>query len=260
MTPSDAEFFAKNGFAVTVSLDGIGHVHDQQRPFANGRGTFARIIERIAPLFEVKPALNVAARVTVTPKNLSIKETVDGLIGLGFASVGVSPVLRSSKPVEMSPSDLEVMLEGMKACGNAFREKLAVGEAYPFSNLVTALQQIHRGVVQHYPCGAGNNYFGVSADGDIAACHRFVDDEVGHLGTVETGFTHKLAAWKTERHVLAQSACHSCWARFLCGGGCHHEVVERGRPACDYIRGWLSYCLETYVWVMESHPHFLKSC
>jgi sulfatase maturation enzyme AslB (radical SAM superfamily) len=74
------------------------------------------------------------------------------------------------------------------------------------------------------------------------------------------GFSITTNGTLVKRHVLAQSACHSCWARFLCGGGCHHEVVERGRPACDYIRGWLSYCLETYVWVMESHPHFLKSC
>jgi uncharacterized protein len=39
----------------------------------------------------------------------------------------------------------------------------------------------------------------------------------------------------------------SCWARYLCGGGCHHEVIARGRPACDYIRGWLHYCLGAYL-------------
>jgi uncharacterized protein len=33
----------------------------------------------------------------------------------------------------------------------------------------------------------------------------------------------------------------------LCGGGCHHEVIHRGRPACDYIRGWLHYCLEAWL-------------
>ena len=26
-----------------------------------------------------------------------------------------------------------------------------------------------------------------------------------------------------------------------------HEVIHRGRPACDYIRGWLHYCLEAYL-------------
>jgi len=50
-----------------------------------------------------------------------------------------------------------------------------------------------------------------------------------------------------DRHVHRQDPCHRCWARYLCGGGCHHEVIARGRPACDYIRGWLHYCLGAYL-------------
>ena len=55
------------------------------------------------------------------------------------------------------------------------------------------------------------------------------------------------AEWLAARHVHRQEPCRSCWARYLCGGGCHHEVMRRGRPACDYIRGWLHYCLEAYL-------------
>src|SRR2546426_1054474 len=35
-------------------------------------------------------------------------------------------------------------------------------------------------------------------------------------------------------------------ASYLCGGGCHAEVLSAGRSGCDYIRGWLEYCLEFY--------------
>jgi hypothetical protein len=44
-------------------------------------------------------------------------------------------------------------------------------------------------------------------------------------------------------------------ARYLCGGGCHHEVIARGRPACDYIRGWLHYCLQAYVRLSSRHAN-----
>jgi uncharacterized protein len=47
--------------------------------------------------------------------------------------------------------------------------------------------------------------------------------------------------------VERQAPCSSCWARYLCGGGCHYEAIHRGRPACDYIRGWLDYALGAYV-------------
>ncbi len=64
------------------------------------------------------------------------------------------------------------------------------------------------------------------------------------------------SAWLAERHVHTQEPCSSCWARYLCGGGCHHEVIHRGRPACDYIRGWLHYCLQAYVRLLERRPDF----
>jgi uncharacterized protein len=62
------------------------------------------------------------------------------------------------------------------------------------------------------------------------------------------------ADWLRERHVHRQEPCRDCWARYLCGGGCHHEVIRRGRPACDYIRGWLHYCLETYLLLPSKRP------
>jgi uncharacterized protein len=110
------------------------------------------------------------------------------------------------------------------------------------------LREIGRGTHRPYPCGAGAGYFGVSAEGTLSACHRFVGDEAAEMGSVQTGVDRsRQVRWLTDRHVHRQAPCGSCWARYLCGGGCHHEVIHRGRPACDYIRGWLHYCLGAYL-------------
>jgi uncharacterized protein len=88
---------------------------------------------------------------------------------------------------------------------------------------------------------------GVSADGDLAACHRFVGAEAGRMGSLASGVDHsRRQIWLNDRHVEQQSPCTSCWARYLCGGGCHHEVLARGRGACDYIRGWLHYTIQAH--------------
>jgi len=140
------------------------------------------------------------------------------------------------------------MLDGMVACGEEFERRTVAGRRYPFANLLFALQEIHRGTHRPYPCGAGAGYLGVSADGALAACHRFVGDPSGAMGRLRDGVDRALQRdWLTERHVHRQEPCCSCWARYLCGGGCHHEVIHRGRPACDYIRGWLHYCLGAYA-------------
>ncbi|GJD66494.1 radical SAM/SPASM domain-containing protein [Methylobacterium frigidaeris] len=253
LTEDDAEFLARHRFNVTVSLDGVGAKHDALRPFKDGRGSFERITDRLRPVLDRQDHIDLAARVTVTPRNLALLETLEGLVALGFRTVGFSPMLSSpAGRDEMSPGDLECMLEQMIACGEAFRASLLSGRPHAFSNLATALRELDRGTHRPYPCGAGAGYFGVSADGDLSACHRFVNEPAGAMGTLESGVDPaRQSAWLNERHVLRQEPCQSCWARFLCGGGCHHEVIHRGRPACDYIRSWLTYCLGAYVDLRE---------
>lgn len=249
LTPEDGEFFEEFGFAITVSLDGPRAVHDALRPYKSGRGSFDRIMENVAPLLKCQRRMQVSTRVTVTPHNIILRETLDSLIAAGFHSVGFSPLLRSPKGNgAMEAGDLELMLGQMIACGKEFERRSLTGERYPFANMMNAMREIARGTHRPYPCGAGAGYLGVSADGEFSACHRFVGDPDGAMGSLAEGIDHhRQAEWLSHRHVHRQEPCRSCWARYLCGGGCHHEVIQRGRHACDYIRGWLHYCLEAYL-------------
>ncbi len=249
LTEVDAEFFEEFGFAVTVSLDGPGEVHDALRPYKSGRGSFDRVMANVGPLLARQRQMQVTARVTVTPRNLALRETLDHFLAEGFHSVGFSPLLRSPNGGdEMQMDTLEVMLGEMIDCGREFERRTLAGERYAFANMVNAMKEIERGTHRPYPCGAGAGYLGVSADGDLAACHRFVGDDDGAMGSLTSGVDRgRRAQWLDERHVHRQEPCRNCWARYLCGGGCHHEVIRRGRPACDYIRGWLHYCLETFL-------------
>jgi uncharacterized protein len=248
LTQDDATFFEEHGFAVTISLDGKREEHDLLRPFKSGAGSFDHIMARIKPLLQRQRRMQVSARVTVTPQNMNLPETLDEFIKMGFHSVGFSPLLRSpTGQNEMDEEHLWKMLEGMITCGLAFERQVLRGNRYPFLNMVNALRELHRGTHRPYPCGAGAGYLGVSADGNLAACHRFVDDDEGVMGSLESGIDHERQdQWLAARHVHFQQPCNGCWARYLCGGGCHHEVLSRGRSACDFIRGWLHYTLQAY--------------
>jgi uncharacterized protein len=249
LTEADAAFFEEFGFAVTVSLDGTAEVHDRLRPYKTGKGSFDRVMSNVRPLLACQRRMQVTARVTVTPKNLRLRNTLDEFLTAGFHSVGFSPLLRSPNGGDEMQSDtLAVMLGEMIDCGREFERRARAGERYAFANMVNAMREIERGTHRPYPCGAGAGYLGVSADGELAACHRFVGDEEGAMGSLQDGIDRtKRSTWLADRHVHRQEPCRQCWARYLCGGGCHHEVIQRGRPACDYIRGWLHYCLEAYL-------------
>jgi uncharacterized protein len=249
ITEADADFFETHGFAVTISLDGLREAHDSLRPYKGGRGSFDTVMRNVAPLLSRQRQMQVSARVTVTPKNLELRKTLDAFVAAGFHSVGFSPMLSAPNGNgEMQADDLEIMLGEMIDCGREFERRSLAGERYPFANMLNAMREIRRGTHRPYPCGAGAGYLGVSADGELSACHRFVGDEEGAMGSLVDGIDlTRQAKWLAERHVHRQEPCRSCWARYLCGGGCHHEVIGRGRPACDYIRGWLHYCLEAYL-------------
>jgi uncharacterized protein len=255
LTASDLAFLDSHAFDVTISIDGIGSVHDAQRPFKNGGGSFQRVVDRIGPLLDkAGRRATVTARVSVTPANLGLSETLVGLVDLGFDKVQFSPVLSSpSGRGEMKPGDLEAMLAEMIACGRLFEDMLEQGTIVPFANMIGTLQRIHGQALDEYPCGAGGSYIGVAADGDMFACHRFVGDGAARLGDVTAGLdADAQSAWLAARNLRFQAPCTSCWARHLCGGGCHFEVAHRGRTACDYIRGWLDYCLGAYSRLAES--------
>jgi uncharacterized protein len=249
LTEDDGRFFEDFGFAVTISLDGPREVHDALRPYKGGSGSFDATMRRVAPLLRLQREMQVAARVTVTPRNLLLRRTLDTFVAAGFHSVGFSPMLSApGGRGELQSDDLELMLGEMIDCGREYERRATLGERYPFANMVNAMREIHRGTHRPYPCGAGAGYLGVSADGELSACHRFVGDEDGAMGSLADGVDRtRQAEWLATRHVHRQEPCRSCWARYLCGGGCHHEVLHRGRPACDYIRGWLHYCLEAYL-------------
>jgi uncharacterized protein len=249
LTEADGDFFEQHSFAVTISLDGPRESHDALRPYKSGRGSFEKVMRNVAPLLSRQRRMQVSARVTVTPTNLELYKTLDAFVAAGFYSVGFSPMLSAPNGSgEMQTADLEAMLGEMIDCGREFERRSMAGERYPFANMVNAMREIQRGTHRPYPCGAGAGYLGVSADGELAACHRFVGDKDGAMGSLARGVDEtRQANWLAERHVHRQEPCSTCWARYLCGGGCHHEVIHRGRPACNYIRGWLHYCLEAYL-------------
>lgn len=260
LTEEDAVFFETHGFAVTISLDGLKETHDAQRPMKGGKGSFDRVMQNVKPLLSLQKNMQVSVRVTVTPENTNLAEALDEFVRMGFHSVGFSPLLRSSNGQgEMTPESLAVMLENMIACGLNFEKNVLAGNRYPFLNMVNAMKEISKGTHRPYPCGAGAGYMGVSADEELFACHRFVNEEAGYMGDLNTGInSEKQNNWLSTRHVHKQDPCSQCWARYLCSGGCHHEVIEKGRPACDYIRSWLTYSIQAHERLSRLKPDWFN--
>jgi uncharacterized protein len=96
-------------------------------------------------------------------------------------------------------------------------------------------------------CGVAGSYLGVSSAGEVYPCFR-------HLGLDEFKFgdvTHGISDEKRQAFMGANAAdvdsrpiCKTCWARYLCGGGCYADSTVYGEnklePQSEHCPFWLA--------------------
>lgn len=258
LTAEDAALLARYPFSVTVSLDGDSRVNDQHRTLRGARSAYHEALRGIRLLTASGRPRHLSIRATVSPLTGRLLPLLEHFFSLGVDDAGFAPVVSAPAgfPVYSEESFVEFQAE-MIECGEKAKAELLAGRPFPFSNFETALSEIHRGTHRPYPCGAGAGYMSVSSKGDYFACHRLVDDPNFHFGSIHHGLeSDKRASHLAKKHVDQQEPCRSCWARYLCGGGCYHEVARRGRQGCNYIRSWLEFCLSAYADVSSTHPDY----
>ena len=269
LSPAIIEFLAENSVGVTVSMDGPKEMNDALRVFANGKGSYDVIAPKVRALLQAHKTRPIAARVTLTAQVQDVLKIFRHLKqDLGFHEVGFAPVTTSPKRLyAIEPTGMDSVLDQFRQLALEYRDYALRGEHHGFSNVSDTLNELHQGINKSHPCGAGLGLVGVGPSGDIAPCHRFVDSDTHSLGHVSTGMDReKQADFLNRGHIGAKYDCHSCWARPLCAGGCHHEAFVRygdtGHPNlhyCDWIRGWTDLCLQIYGEIAVQNPTFLQT-
>ena len=260
LTEADRVLLRQHPFAVTVSIDGGRSLHDRQRPDRAGHGSFAAVLTGVGPLLREPGRARLSARMTIGRDSLGVAERIAELTRLGFRDVGVSPLRTAPDPaLILHDGDWPLFLGEMIEAADIEWRRVRDGAAPRFANLWIALKEIHRGSAKPLPCGAALSYVSLDAEGRYHTCHRTIGDARFALGSLATGLDDAAReAFLSARHVDQQEPCRSCWARYLCGGGCHAEVVSAGRTGCEYIRGWLEYCLARYDDVMRDRPELIE--
>lgn len=209
-----AHFLAENDFRIAVSIDGPPIVNDRNRPFASGKGSLERVLEGVRLLREA--GNHPIARCTVFGKT-DIADVQRYLAAAGFEQVHVA---KATLPAGREDSEaLAAVVHNAKLEGAALSDARRDGR--PLSNCVSKLADlIVKNQRQTRACGVGDKIASVGIDGGIYACHRFTNDKKWKIadvdGRVNPGRFH-------DRAVNDIDKCRSCWAKYLCGGGCRHD-------------------------------------
>jgi uncharacterized protein len=265
LTRETAAFLKENGISVCLSIDGPREIHDRNRPYASGRGSYEDVTRGIDLLMENRNGFPVAARVTLGSGAVDVRKTFDHLRGLGFDEVGFAPASAAEgSPSALTEEELGAVMDGFRDLADGYVDDVRERRVPTFSNMSQILALIHRGDPMPYPCGAGIGMLAVDPSGVFYPCHRLcgIGDSFGgsEAGISEEARTRFLDGARRRR----ESACDACWAKNFCSGGCYHDAyLRRGdlfAPSVHYCR-WIKELfllgLQTYVRIQNETPTFL---
>lgn len=260
LTKELADWFAEEQITITVSIDGPPDVNDRLRVMADGRGSYKEIITKVR-----ESGVRAIGRVTLTRESTDVARIVRHLVAAGFVEVGVSPVATGRKRFDLDAKDLEAVLEGFRALSEDFVVWAERGRIFPFSNVKRLMEQIAAGQPRPTPCGAGTALAAADDKGDWYACHRLVGQPAFRIGDSTNGTDGPRRFNLVQQlDTRGRAPCGTCWARYLCGGGCHHIAWlhadegeapwQIGEDFCDFLRAWYRLGLATYAELVERAP------
>lgn len=215
------------GLRLMISLDGMGRVHDQQRPTVAGRGSFA------AALAGIERALAAG----ITP-DISITVTSDSIHGLPDL---LRWVLARELPFSInfyrSPawgSTHTALRDEESAIIAGMRRAYAVIADNPprHSVLGALLDRTHLGASHARPCGAGDNYLVVGHTGQISLCQMDIANPITSVTSSDPLMALRDASARQDRPgpraptVDEKEGCRSCEWRYWCAGGCPVETYR----------------------------------
>jgi uncharacterized protein len=227
LTRETVDFLVKNRIGCQVSLDGPPEIHDRNRIFPDGRGSYEQVLSGVKRLLARRKG-KAPVRATVSHGRVNIPAAVEHLLSLGFGSVHTEPSIGGPGETAITHEDVEAIREQHEILARFLVRRVREDRYFNFTNLVRHIRQTRlvRERLAHY-CGAGRTYLALAQDGGFYPCHRFVGMEDYRMGGLREG-----PDWRLQKRILdltvdERPVCRACWARYLCGGGCWKHAVDR---------------------------------
>lgn len=290
ITEDIANYFADHNFSITVSLDGPEEVHDENRVFEDGTGSFKyalRGLKFLVDAYKDKAEDNLFINMVVSGPNY--KEKYEKMQLLFDNTSWLPDLSTNSSYVSYGRSSQEYIMPNVKddkLYGNQEnldpimewsieKQNKQYNKKSLFSNprMRQNLHIIHRRDLTEEPmqyyyfngcCVPGSRRLHVNVKGEFLPCERV--GTVPSLGNVDSGFDidnikkHYVNDFMNE----AVKYCKNCWAIHLCTN-CYTDCFDDDKvnlsyrhAGCDYVRHTINQSLILYHEILENDPESLK--
>jgi uncharacterized protein len=228
MTNEIAEWFVKNNIDVRFSIDGIKEIHDKNRIFPNGKGSYDMTIKGLNKYKAVAQRGFIVQ--TSIPKGENTAQAVRAMWKLGASAVLANCTSESiyvdTKEFDMNKADYENYFNELDEINEEITENLIKNNSSQWIvNSEMTLKQLYSKEGRVPGCGMGR-MVGVSPDGKVYLCQALVGFPEYEMGTIYEGIDRtkmKVIGNEFKKYMLK---CKGCWALKACGTGCFAQSAQ----------------------------------
>ena len=194
-----AEFLIENNVEISTSLDGPEFLHNKQRVFEDGSGSYRKISQVLKLWYSLSKKKKVKPRIgalpTITKFSLPHwKEIVDEYVKWKFSFIHLRPVSPLGKAKEnwqkigITPKEfIDFWKKGLDYILELNQKGIKIREMTTFVMLTKILKKQDPYYADlESPCGAGRCQLAYAFNGDIYTCDegRMIKDDIFKLGNV----------------------------------------------------------------------------
>lgn len=230
------QFMAENQMNVLISLDGPEKVHDKNRRFKNGKGSFQityNNLKRLVTYYDPDKFVPISINMVLDPRD-DIQEIETLLSDPIFDRVMVSTSLID-----------DTLIQKKNEVSDAFAAKMQYKEFLGFINelnlaknktqtspivspYINSIKDMYKSFKKEAlslpetgtpggPCVPGQHRLFVSTDGTFYPCERVSEkSEAMKIGSIFTGFNYDKAEALLNISQLTDKKCKNCWALIYC--------------------------------------------
>lgn len=219
LLPEVLDYVDEHGISLCFSLDGPPDVHDHNRMFQNGHGSFKQVRDGLQQAL-ARPGL-VEVNAVFGPETLSeLPRTFRFLTGIGVRAIHFSPDINAIWTSETHGRFAEIYLEIAKHYIDCFRRGIEVAV-----NLfdTKALLFIKGGYAAGDRCSMGEREWAVAPSGNLYPCERFIGEDDNpnfRLGNIHTGFQPARCCSVKARRGNHRVECLNCKQKEYCMSWC----------------------------------------
>lgn len=227
----------KNNLNLGISIDGDEKIHNSQRLFKNGKGTYDIVVGKVK---EIKSMDNISPTTkdvwcvsVLTTCCKSIYAIIEHHNSIGIKSMEIRVARGSEEDVNLLnkntlPYFMSLYYDLMRRLLEDIRNKeydrlLSITNNYDtFGKLIKRLINKEKVI---YRCGAGKWKYACTATGDVYPCDSFVGNKDFIIANVNDGYINKeVISSFVDATVQSDYHCGNCNCRYLCGGDCYYNA------------------------------------